>query len=55
MNLIPNPNWVVNRSRELPHKARAGYWQQDNAVCQVSLKFQGYRTAIDKRILGEQR
>ena len=29
--------------------------KQDNAVCQVSLKFQGYRTAIDKRILGEQR
>ena len=55
MNLIPNPNWVVNRSRTSPQGTFPDIGKQDNAVCQVSLKFQGYRTAIDKRILGEQR
>lgn len=29
--------------------------KKDDAVCQVCLKLQGYRAAIDKRILGEQR
>ena len=28
--------------------------KKDDAVCHVCLKFQGYRAAIDKRILGEQ-